>query len=260
MAIDGTVVVTGGANGIGRALAVEGAARGASIVVLDRDDAAGTIKAVEAVGSRADAYVLDVTDQEAFAAAAEEILAKPDDLTTVIANVGVGAPGALIDVALEDVARVLDVNVVGTFRTVRTFLPRLRESAEKTGQAHVVITGSEHSLGLPPDQVLGAYTVAKHALLGLADVLRTQLKGTGVSVTLLAPGWTTTRGVLAYLEQDPAAAETVYPVAQSPEEVATVGWDAIEAGHFLAPTNLHSESIAQERIAEIQRGFAALRK
>lgn len=258
MTLKGTVLITGAADGIGRALALEAADRGASVVAIDRADARETVEAVRTRGQRASAYALDITDEHAFAEAAAQILASTDDLNVVVANVGFAVPGLLVEASLDDVAKVLEVNVLGALRTVQAFLPRLRETASTSGQARLVITGSEHSLGIPSGQVIGPYTVAKHALLGVAGALREQLAGEGISVSLLAPGWTLTKGVERYLDSDPSAAERILPIAQTPEKVAAIAWDSIEAGHFIIPTNPQSHLIVQERIDELQRGFAAL--
>ncbi|MGV9869861.1 SDR family NAD(P)-dependent oxidoreductase [Rhodococcus koreensis] len=261
MALKGTAVITGAATGIGQALAVEAAARGARVAAMSRDlnqPTHETLELVRAAGGEVDSFVCDITDDDALATVAKQVSERMDGVNYVLANAGLGIPGTIEAVTLEDFAQVVKVNLFGTLHTVRRFLPYLRDAAASGGEAAVMIMGSEHSLGVPPNQEISAYTIAKHALLGLADVLRKELDGSGISVTFVAPGWTLTEGVRSYVESDAQVAAAIAPIAQTPEKVASVAWDAIEAKSFLAPTNPHSLDIAMKRIDDLHAGFEAI--
>ena len=177
-------VITGGASGFGRALAEGCAARGMNVVVLDLEgdraetEAAALASAygVEAFGLRVD--VADGASVEVAAAAVAERFGKAD---LVISNVGVQL-FASIDRATDDEWRwLLDVNVVGSARVARAFLPLLR-MAER-GQ--LAFTSS--SSVLDPASRMSMYQASKFAVWGLAETLRVELAPEGIGVSVIFP-------------------------------------------------------------------------
>ena len=198
VAAPSTVVVTGGASGFGLALATECAALGADVALLDIDegrvgDAASQVAAEH--GVRALGLVADVSsgpDLDRAAARVEDELGGCDLLW---ANVGVQQFGA-VDALTDDEWRwVLDVNVIGTVRTVRAFLPMLRRAE----RARLVFTSSANALA--PAARLGAYQASKFAVVGLAETLRLELADDGIAVSVVYPSGMFTR----HLESSAAA-------------------------------------------------------
>jgi NAD(P)-dependent dehydrogenase (short-subunit alcohol dehydrogenase family) len=178
-------VITGGGSGLGAALARQFAAAGAGVAVLDIDGAAAeqTAKAiaaeagVPAIAARAD--VASVPDLDAAAARVRDELGGCDVLC---ANVGVQQFGALDRLTDQDWEWVLSVNVLGTIRTVRAFLPLIRV---RGGWRRVVVTAS--SSVLVPGARLGAYVTSKFAVQGYGEVLRMELAAEGIGVSVLFP-------------------------------------------------------------------------
>lgn len=184
-----TAVITGGASGIGLAIGRALAERGARIILADielerAEAAAGKI------GTNAVSMPLDQADEASIAALAYRAYAHLGKVDAVFANAGVGAGGPLHTTPQRNVDWVLTVNVMGPIWLARHFVPRM---VEQSGKSHFVVTGSEHSLGLPSrGGQASIYTVSKHAVLGVAETLRRDLAETSVDVAIICPAVVTT--------------------------------------------------------------------
>ncbi|MVZ99881.1 SDR family NAD(P)-dependent oxidoreductase [Actinomadura sp. LD22] len=232
-----TVLVTGAATGVGRALALEAARRGADLIAVDVTDPAETADMIHAAGATARSCVADVRDAEAVRALADELF---DDGTVdvVCANAGTGIGGTVDTLASSDFSNVLAVNVLGVFHTVQAFLPALRRTRAAGRPASVLITGSEHSLGVPPYvPPMTAYTTSKHAVLGLAASLRRDLAEDDIQVSLLCPSYVRTERLADYASKDPAFASILQTYGQDADVVAAAAFDGLAAGQFVVPTN-----------------------
>ena len=227
-------VVTGAATGIGRGLAREAARRGAEVLVVDVDDPSETVAMVVRDGGRASGAVCDITDVDALQALA----AKHHDIDLVCANVGTGAGGTILTLSLSDFRRTLEINVLGAIATAQAFLPGLLAARAGGRPASILITGSEHSLGVPPYvKPMSAYTMSKHALLGLAACMQRDLEQEGVDVSLLCPSYVRTERLQAMATQSPAVAQVIEAYAQEVDEVARRAFDGLSTGQLIVPTN-----------------------
>lgn len=173
-------IVTGGASGIGRALAAELGRRGADVVLADRDGE-GLATVVDAVDG-AEGHQVDVTDPAAVADLIDGVFSRHGRLDLLFNNAGIGVAATAAEHTLDDWQRVLDVNVRGVVHGVRAALPRMIEQ----GFGHVVNTASV--AGLVPCGLMSSYVASKHAVVGLSLATRIELAGTGVHVTALCPG------------------------------------------------------------------------
>ncbi len=196
--------MTGASAGIGRSLALRLADDGAPVVVAARNLLALEELAVEIRkrGGESLAVPCDVTDPHSVAEAISKTEARFGPVTRLIANAG-GSETTRVDTFDADhVARVLDLNVLGVARCIEAVLPGMLER----GAGHLVVTSSLASYrGLPG---AAAYSAAKAALTRLLEGLRVDLRGRGVDVTVIAPGFVRnkpTRGDLPFmLELEPA--------------------------------------------------------
>lgn len=181
---DRVALVTGAASGIGRGLVEVLAARGARVVVTDRDAAgAETVAAaINATGGRAWASALDVTDAEAFSAVVERVVEREGRIDLLINNAGVGLAGEVRDMSLADWGLVLDVNVRGVVHGIAAAYPRMIEQGG--GQIVNVASGA----GLLPRPGMTAYAASKHAIVGLSTSLRAEAAPLGVRVNVACPG------------------------------------------------------------------------
>jgi NAD(P)-dependent dehydrogenase (short-subunit alcohol dehydrogenase family) len=232
------VVVSGAATGVGRALALEAAARGADVVAIDVHDTSETIEIISAAGGSARGATGDVRDYAAMQSVAVEICGDDGAVDVVCANAGVGGGGSLDDLTSEGLREILEVNVLGAFHTVHAFLPALRRARAAGGKPSVLITGSEHSLGVPPYIApMTAYTTSKHALLGLAACIRRDLAGEGITASLLCPSYVRTERLRSYAGSAPALANVLDTYGQDGDAVARLAFDGLASGSFVIPTN-----------------------
>jgi len=185
---DSSCVVTGGASGIGRALCEAIAVKGARVLVadIDIDRAHAVAEGIRCSGGEASAVQVDVTDTASTHALANHAFAVFGEVSHLFLNAGVGAGGSINKIKRSVVEWVFAVNFYGVIDGSQAFAPRMLE--QKTA-AHIIITGSEHSLGLPPrGGEATPYTASKHAVHGLAAGMARDYVGTNLSVSLICPG------------------------------------------------------------------------
>jgi NAD(P)-dependent dehydrogenase (short-subunit alcohol dehydrogenase family) len=256
---DAVVVVTGGATGIGLALAREAGARGARLMIADVEDAGPAVDSLRADGATADWLRTDTSDYAQVQQLAESTAARFGTGNVVCNTAGIGVPGALQDVDPAEAKRIFDVNVLGMFHVVHAFAPLLKDAAARGGPAYILNTGSEHSLGVPPHVMpMSTYTASKYAALGLTDTARRDLKDFGVGVSLLAPGWVLTERISAIVAADPHVAAAIEPFAQEPAEVATAAFDGLLKGTAIIATNPHSRAFVMEHARDLMADIQAL--
>jgi len=164
------VVVTGGASGLGAAVAGRLLADGAAVTVLDRRAPRGDVAAVE----------VDLADGRATEEAVTQVAEQGDGLWAVVTCAGVDVPGRLEDVDAEVWERTVTVNLLGTAAVVRAALPWLRQS-----QGRVVTVAS--TLGHRAVSDATAYCASKFGVVGFTRALTAELRGE-VGVTMLTPG------------------------------------------------------------------------
>lgn len=194
-------VVTGAGSGLGAALARMFADAGANVALLDIDaDAAAANAATIAdeVGVKTTSARCDVGDVASVVTAAEHVRVTLAGCDILCSNVGVQQFGAIDKLTEHDWQWVLNVNVLGTVRTVREFLPMLRAGS---GFRRIVFTAS--SSVLAPSVRLGAYQTSKFAVLGFAESLREELSGEDIGVTVLFPGGMMTRHLESSVQARP---------------------------------------------------------
>jgi NAD(P)-dependent dehydrogenase (short-subunit alcohol dehydrogenase family) len=194
----GVAVVTGGASGLGLALGGSCAVLGLDIALLDLDGERADAEAkrlATAHGVATLGLAVDVADQESVDAAAAAVDARFGAADLVLSNVGVQLFGAVESFTDDEWRWLLDVNVIGSARVARAFLPLLRRSEDP----RLAFTTS--SSILDPASHLGAYQASKFAVWGLAETLRLELADDGIGVSVIFPSGMITR----HLETSEAA-------------------------------------------------------
>jgi NADP-dependent 3-hydroxy acid dehydrogenase YdfG len=181
-----TAAVTGASRGIGRAIAVTLAQEGARVALLarSRESLAST---AAAVGGQALPIACDVgvpADVEQASATIEREFG--DVPHVLVCAAGVFTLQAVADTAPDEFADVVAANLLGPFLVVRAMLPRM----VARGDGHVVLIGSAADRHISPEN--GAYSAAKFGARALWEVLRAELRGTGVRATVVSPGPTDT--------------------------------------------------------------------
>jgi NAD(P)-dependent dehydrogenase (short-subunit alcohol dehydrogenase family) len=264
-------VITGGASGIGLALAEALVQRGARVAIADLDIEQARA-AARALGTSAHAYACDVTDRHQIEALAAAVRRDLGEVNYVFANAGVAVPGKITDTDPREFQWIFDVNVTGTFSTVQVFAPLLVETAARDRPARLIVTGSENSVGLPAGSPSSAYTASKHALLGFADALRRDLDGTGVGVSIVCPGLVATRiwdarkhrqdryGGQAEMPPEIAqrASHAIAAHGQAPARTAQIALDGIARGEFMIITDPKIRTLAAQRGAVIDAALSRI--
>ncbi len=185
-----TAFITGGASGIGYAMAQAFVAEGMNVAIADVDEAALATAAESLRGSnvRVEAYTLDVTDRGRYAAVADQVEADLGAVHVVCNNAGVYRGGRMDAVSYEDWDWVMGVNVGGVINGVQTWIKRIEGHGEG---GHIVNTASMAGVTTSPG--LGVYNTSKFAVVGLSEALRDDMAEQNIGVSVLCPGMVNTQ-------------------------------------------------------------------
>jgi len=203
--------VTGAASGIGRALAIELAARGADLALADRDEAGLASLAAEIADKvKVSTHRVDVGEPAQIAAFAQAAIASHPSLNIVVNNAGVALLGQFHEIDQAQMDWLFNINFWGVVHSTRAFLPHLAKRAE----AHLVNVSSIFGIVAPPGQT--AYAAAKFAVRGFSESLRheLQLAKSPVRLSVVHPG-----GILTNIVRNSRAGSGVTDNARRAESI-----------------------------------------
>lgn len=256
---DKTVLITGGAGGIGLGMARGFAAEGARLLLVDLDaerlDAARGALESE-YGATVATAMIDVTDFAAWQALVADAPARIGAIDILCNNAGIGCE--MQTVAEHDIdpwKRVIEVNLIGPFLGCRAVLPQL---LERDVEGHIVNTASLS--GLRANPALSAYSASKFGVVGLSDSLRSELAKTKVGVTVVYPGLTRTNFITNTSTQNADKAGTLdhmlaamQAAAMDPNKLGARVVRAVRDGEYNLITHIGARdqvaSIFEERLA-----------
>lgn len=212
------IAVTGGARGIGAAIATRAAADGAVVAIGDRDAKAADATAAR-LGANARGYALDVTDETSFAGFLEAVGTDLGPVDVLVNNAGVMWVGPFDQEPSSASEAMVAVNLLGVIRGVRLAAPAMRAR----GAGQIVTVASAASKVAPPGE--STYAATKHGVLGYLTGVREELRGSGVAISVIMPGVVDTE----------LAAGTTTGAAKllSPDDVATAVAEVIAQPRFL---------------------------
>lgn len=180
-------VITGGAQGIGFAVARRMAASGAHIAIWDRDEALAQAAAAE-LGPDARAYGVNVTDGPAMKAAAEAVRAAQGPIGILVASAGIAGNNAkVVDYDPAEWQRILDINLTGIFNSCRAVLPQMVE------QNYGRIVNVASIAGKEGNPNAGAYSASKGGVIALTKSLGKEHAGQNIAVNCVTPATAKTR-------------------------------------------------------------------
>ncbi|MFN3521978.1 MAG: SDR family NAD(P)-dependent oxidoreductase [Phenylobacterium sp.] len=257
-----TAFITGGASGIGLAMAEAFGRAGMSVMLGDIDEAAlkAAVEKLEGLQVKADGLVCDVTERAALEAAANRTVETFGKVHVVCNNAGVGAGGPLGEVAAADWDWVVSVNLMGVVYGVESFLPRIRAHGE--GGAFVN-TASMAGMLSPPG--MEPYSATKFAVVAMSEGWAAQLAPENIGVSVLCPGFVKTR-----IDQSgrarqarfggpktlaPVAADSPVQTGIDPARVGERVREALEAGERYIFTHPDMRPMLEARFAGILAGF-----
>jgi NAD(P)-dependent dehydrogenase (short-subunit alcohol dehydrogenase family) len=243
-------VVTGGASGIGRALALRFAAEGArAVVVADLDEPGARRVAHELTCPTPLGAGLDVTDPEAVAALVDRVERDVGPIDLWCSNAGVAlGPDLGSD---QDWHRSFEVHVMAHVHVARTLLPRMAAR----GRGHLLVTAS--AAGLLTEMDAAAYSVTKHGAVAVAEWLAIRHGDDGVTVSCLCP-----QGVRTPMLEREGAGRVVLAAGAvlDAEEVAGVVVEALADGRFLILPHPEVAEFERRRAADRDRWLAGMRR
>lgn len=175
------VLITGAASGIGASAAEMFADRGWLVYATDINP-----EFPSSVAANCRCLELDITDDAQLQRVVDSVLDETGRIDVVVANAGFAVPGPIEDVPVDKSRRQFDVLVHGTHRLIQAVLPAMRAQS----QGRIVVVSSVLAGSASPG--MGTYGAAKAAVESLADSLRMELHGTGISVSLVEPAWVET--------------------------------------------------------------------
>jgi short-subunit dehydrogenase len=182
------VLVTGAARGRGKLHAENFCREGAVVVMTDVDQdgveqAAGELRSA---GFEAYPYVLDVSDRDACFELVDRVRSEVGPIEVLVNNAGITECYAMLDLAEESLRRMMNVNYFGEVWMMQAVVPDML----KRGAGHVVNMCSV--MGKAGAAYMGGYCATKHAVVGMTDAVRQELRGSGVNFTIINPGFVAT--------------------------------------------------------------------
>lgn len=260
-------VVTGGASGIGLALARRLGERGARLVLTDVEAASldAAVDDLRRAGFDAHGVPCDVRSREQVLDLADRSFDLLGGVHVVCNNAGVAVGGPVVEMSHDDWRWIIDVDLWGPIHGVEAFLPRMVDQGEG---GHVSFTAS--FAGLVPNRGLGPYCVAKYGVVALAEVLERELREHGIGVSVLCPmrvgtniatsernrpqdygGPDASPRVPAQDEANPDLAGRVLDV----EELAALTLEAMAGGRLYVLPHEESRQFIRRRFERIDRTF-----
>ena len=260
-------VITGAAEGIGKAIAEEAAARGMRLVLADIDAVKldATTAELRAKGADADGLRTDVSRASQVDDLADLAFARFGRVHLLVANAGVACAKPVWETTPGDWEWVMGVNFHGVTHALRAFLPRMMAGGD---EGHVVATASMAGLLSLPS--MAAYNASKHAVVTVMEGLHHDLtlRGAAIGASVLCPSWVKTRistsernrtaGEATRVEAlDPVAAKMVGAVHKAvasgiePAQAARAVFEAIAGGRFYILTHADSKAGVKARLEDI---------
>ena len=251
-----TALVTGGASGIGKALAGALKARGATIIIADINEANLRTAAAE-LGTGTHAIACDLAQPEAPARLIEDAHALTGRLDLVCSNAGIGHRKYLLKEPLDaDTERLFNINLFAGLRLAQAYASLL---ARTNAKGRMLFTASENSLSAPAavkGSGLGLYAATKHALLIMLEWLRDELKDRPVTPHVLLPGAVYTP-LIAQRLPDPSKAPPELELIM-PARCAEIALKGMDLGLFYIPTQPHLLTDMQPRLEGMKASAKAL--
>ena len=182
--------ITGGASGIGYAVAEAMAKRGMALMIVDIEASALEEAAAQLAtyDVQIETAVLDVSDLETYQKVAQQTLDHFGKVNFLFNNAGVGSGAISGTGGIEDWRWTVEVNLMGVVYGVESFLPGMRDSGEP---CHIVNTASMAGFLAAPG--MGSYTATKFAVVGYSETLEVELADSPIGVSVLCPAWVKTR-------------------------------------------------------------------
>ncbi|MEO6155561.1 MAG: SDR family oxidoreductase [Thermomonas sp.] len=224
------VFITGGASGLGQALAVHYAGQGWRVLIgdLDRERCADTVAQLQAASPESDAIACNVTVETDLQAAADWLQQHWGGVDVVINNAGVAQMGGIDIASADDWQWIVDINLLGVVRGCRIFTPMLR--AQGGGQ----LVNIASMAGLVHMPHASAYNATKAAVVALSETLQLELEADNIRVSVVCPAFFRTALAQNMRASDPKLEALTRRLVErariGPEEIAQLIFEGVERG------------------------------
>jgi NAD(P)-dependent dehydrogenase (short-subunit alcohol dehydrogenase family) len=226
------VFITGGASGLGRAIAMRYAAAGWRVCIGDVNDERGAETVQDlAAGSPGALYLrCDVTREEDLQAVAATLQARWGAIDVVVNNAGVALAGSIDEVAIADWQWILDINLMGVVRGCKVFTPVFKN------QGHGYFVNVASMAGFLDVPLMSAYNASKAGVVSLSETLQLELRGDNIGVSVICPSFFKTNLTQTMRTTDPSLRKTVNKLFEmgkiSAEHIADDIFRAVEKKRF----------------------------
>ncbi len=189
-----TAIITGGAQGIGRAYCLRFAEEGAAVAIVDlrAEQAENVAREITDKGGRAIALVVDITDEQATQEMAERVKTQLGSIDVLINNAALYYDQDIMDQSIEYLRKTLEINLIGQLICARSVFPTMREQG--SGSIINISSTAAYPLPLPPmpfeNFSTNAYGLSKSGLIYLTKMMARQAGAAGIRVNAIAPGVT----------------------------------------------------------------------
>lgn len=227
------ILITGGASGLGRAMAEAWAKEGARVLIGDVNEERGreTVEALSSLPGTVEFLYLDVRDAANFNAAREWLEQHWGGLDVLVNNAGVAAAARIDRGDMADWDWIFDINVKGPVRACKVFVPMMK----RQGHGHIVNIAS--LAGLVNAPVMASYNVTKAGVIALSETLRNELSIHGIGCTVVCPGFFRTNLHESVRSPEPGMVEVVDKLLSSDEltaaQIAVMIQHAVARQQFL---------------------------
>ncbi|XOV81252.1 MAG: SDR family oxidoreductase [Aestuariibacter sp.] len=227
------VLVTGGASGLGKAIALCWAKSGADIVIADLHQERGveTVAEIQELGQQAYFHRCDVTQDDDVDALKNAVMESMGGIDLLVNNAGVATAGSLQEEDIEQWRWVLDINVLGVVRMARAFVPIM----QKQGGGYLLNVASQ--AGITPAPLMASYSASKAAVVSFSETMKLELVDENIGVSVLCPGFFKTHLDESVRSHNPAMKSVVSKLLErsnvSAEQVAQCAFDAVQKNQFM---------------------------
>ncbi len=241
------ILITGGASGLGRELAIRWAKEGAKVCVADLNDQRGaeTIELIKPTAADAVFCHCDITKQEHAESLRDFLLQEWGGVDIVVNNAGVASGGALPDEDMEQWQWAFDINLFGAVRFTKVFTPIFL----KQGHGHFLNVASQAGLTAMP--VMGSYCASKAALVSFSESMRLELDEDNIGISVLCPAFFKTNLHESVRSNNPAMKGVVNKLLErstiTAAQVADAAVKGVQANKFMIQTHKEGRQATRMR-------------
>lgn len=242
------ILITGGASGLGKALAQRWAREGdkkggVKICIVDVNDERGqaTVQELKNQASEVLYWHCDITHQSDIEAVRDQVVAHWGGVDIVVNNAGVATGGALQDESMEQWQWVFDINLFGAVRFTQVFAPVFKK------QGHGYFLNVASQAGITPMPLMGSYCAVKAALVSFSESMRLELVDDNIGVSVLCPAFFRTNLHESVRSGNPVMKEVVNKLLErssvNADQVADIAYKAVQKGQFMIQTHAEGKRV-----------------